>query len=323
MIALASAPLARVTRRDPCPICDKPDYCGFTEDGALAICMRVAEGAIKTTKNGGYLHRLREGDWQPARIIQRKPDPPPAAPIERRHAVYEAFLDALPLSNAHADSLTERGLSDLTIARNGYATLPDTMQTIYQACETLAIFQNLSNVPGFFLDYENRWRFTARRPGFLIPVRDVEGHIQALQIRQDTGTRYIWFSSPNRNAGASSGAPVHFARPWRALASGEAIVTEGALKADVIAERLDCCVVGIPGVSSFALNFGTWLADKLPVLKTVYVAYDADWRDKSEVRAALHRLLDALAEAGLNGAVLAWNGARAKGLDDLLTGGQQ
>lgn len=316
MNTTATACLTRVTRHDPCPICEHRDWCGLSDDGAFAICMRVAEGAVSTTKNGGYLHRLRERDFQPVPLVQRKPEPPPAAPVEQRHVVYEALLDALPLSGPHADNLAARGLSDLTIARNSYATLPGTSKAIYQACETLATFYDLTNVPGFFLDYEQRWRFTARSPGFLIPVRDIEGRIQACQIRQDSGTRYIWLSSPNRNGGASSGAPVHFARPWRALTTGEAIITEGALKSDVIAERLDCCVVGIPGVSSFALNFASWLGDKLPTLTTAYVAYDADWCAKSEVRAALRRLLDTLAEAGLNAALLKWD--KAKGLDDLL-----
>lgn len=319
MTTTTTAPLSRVSHRNPCPICEHPDWCSVAEDGAFAICMRVADGSIKPSKNGGHLHRLRERDFQPVRLVQRKPDPSPAAPIERCHIVYEALLGALLLSEAHADNLAARGLSDLTVARNNYATLPNTLKAIQNACETLTIFHDLAHVPGFFTDYEGKWRFNAKRTGFLIPARDVQGRIQALQVRQDTGTRYIWFSSPNKNNGASSGAPTHFARPWRALASGEAVITEGALKADVIAERLDCCVIGIPGVSSFALNFGSWLAGKLPTLKTVHVAYDSDWRTKSQVRAALCRLLNVLSEAELNGTVLTWNGA--KGLDDLLKGG--
>jgi len=50
----------RVTSQNPCPICEKPDWCGTSEDGNLAVCMRESEGSIKKTDNGGYLHRLKD-----------------------------------------------------------------------------------------------------------------------------------------------------------------------------------------------------------------------------------------------------------------------
>jgi hypothetical protein len=48
-----------VTQRKPCPICGKPDWCTVTNDAA--ICMRVADGAIRSIDmdhGTGYLHRL-------------------------------------------------------------------------------------------------------------------------------------------------------------------------------------------------------------------------------------------------------------------------
>ena len=57
--------LIRVSRQHLCPICAKHNWCSYSEDGAIAICMRVSNGAIKQTRNGGWLHRLRELPWQP------------------------------------------------------------------------------------------------------------------------------------------------------------------------------------------------------------------------------------------------------------------
>lgn len=315
-----NAPLVRVKRGTPCPICGKPDWCSVSEDGAMAICMRVADGSVKESKGGGYIHILQDRELRPVSPIRRKPDPPPAASLDRRHVVYEALLQTLPLLEKHADDLARRGLSDMTFARSAYASLPVVLKTVYEMAETLSLFDNLANVPGFFVDCAGRWRFT-QVPGFLIPVRDNQGRIQAFQIRRDRGEpRCIWFSTPppDFKNGASSGAPIHFALPARAEESGLAIVTEGPLKADVVAEQLDYCVVGLPGVFSFPVNFGSWLTFKLPELKKVYVAYDTDWKNpkKPQVRAALLQLLDSLAETELECAVLDWEGA--KGLDDLL-----
>lgn len=50
--------MRRVSRTEPCPICNRPDWCGVSEDGGLCICMREAQGSIGTARNGGYLHRI-------------------------------------------------------------------------------------------------------------------------------------------------------------------------------------------------------------------------------------------------------------------------
>ena len=31
----------RVTKRNPCPVCGKPDWCLISEDGKAAICARI------------------------------------------------------------------------------------------------------------------------------------------------------------------------------------------------------------------------------------------------------------------------------------------
>jgi hypothetical protein len=311
------AKLIRATRLHPCPVCGKDSNCSFTEDGVRAICRRVSAGALKENRDGSFTHVLKghEGVYTPPGSL---PKPTPAAaPIERRHAVYTALLAALPLSGRHTDNLLGRGLSDTEVARNGYASLPASGQEALDLCRDLAARHDLCGVPGFFRDHEGRWYFRAMRPGFFIPVRDARGRIQAMQTRQDSGTRYLWFSSAEREGGASSGAPVHFARPWRVASCGEAVITEGPLKADIIAEQLDACVVAVAGVSSFREDFGHWLRAQLPAVRQVFIAFDLDWHFKPEVGRATLRLMAAVEDAGLSGSLLNWDGA--KGLDDLLT----
>lgn len=94
---------ARVTTRHPCPICNRPDWCAISADGATAYCMRVPSDHAHHARDGsvGYLHTL---DGQEANT----PPPPPAAQPERlkpadcmrimeryRHQTQPADLDRL------------------------------------------------------------------------------------------------------------------------------------------------------------------------------------------------------------------------------------
>lgn len=310
--------LLHATRRQPCPICEKTDWCNISEDGALVICMRIRDGAVRESKNGGFVHVLKpfERDYQAKPTIHL--EKPRLAPIERRHAVYTAFLGDSVLAGKHADNLMTRGLSDTEIARNLYASYPHSTTIPCRYTTRLAAQFDLSGIPGFFR-YGDSWRFVGGGPGFLIPVRDAKGRIQACQVRLDYGaTRYLWFSSGKLTAqgGTSSGSPIHFARPWRTDSSSEAIITEGALKADIIAEAIDACVIAVAGVSSFTEYLGRTLKWELPRLRRVFLAFDSDWHSKPEVERALIRLFTSIERAGLTGAFLDWDGP--KGLDDLL-----
>lgn len=60
-----------VSPKHPCPICEKKDWCGYSDDGHLVICMRVQSD--RPAKNGGWTHIIKDFDTQ----LPILPPPPP------------------------------------------------------------------------------------------------------------------------------------------------------------------------------------------------------------------------------------------------------
>lgn len=326
------APLSRVNKRQPCSICGKPDWCSISTDGEIAICMRVSNGSTSDAHNGGYLHILRRD----VAISQSKPQPASAPPIpahshpqpqatniadiERRHAVYSALLDALVLSPYHVNNLLARGLSEDAITRNLYASVLS-YQAIHAVVNQLAARFNLSGVPGFYRE-NGQWQFVGSRwAGFFVPVRDVRERIQAMQFRCDDGkARYVWVSSKDKPDGASSGAPIHISAPyWIGLKPTARVwLTEGALKADVIAGQTENAVIAVAGVHAFNQHFARDLKSTLPTVSTIAIAFDADSDSNPQVAEALQRAALLLHAGGFRVQIARWNQAHGKGLDDVI-----
>lgn len=329
----------RVSRRNPCPICSKPDNCSVSDDDVFVICGREANGSVRDYGNS-WLHVLHErerDDWQPSRQAAKPAIPEaPLAPIERRHAAYTALLELLTLTERHSSDLLRRGLHDTTIARELYATVPAPSENQFiepgqrikpaELAARLATHFNLSGVPGFYGGGEDEfeayiqlgWLLNVSDwyAGYFVPFRDLAGRIQALQIRRDSEKeRYRWLTSRERPGGVSSGAPMHFAAPHR-LKSGSVIITEGALKAEIIAQFTGVAVIGLAGVGNFKPGLGEAL--KALHVKRVQIAFDADYRSKPHVRHELKKLGQLLSTAGLAVSVLNWNLGTGKGLDDVL-----
>ena len=59
----------RVSKRYPCPICHKPDWCAVSVDGAVALCKRIE--SPKLIGEAGWLHRLQDGERTAGRSIGR------------------------------------------------------------------------------------------------------------------------------------------------------------------------------------------------------------------------------------------------------------
>ncbi len=298
-------------------MCGQRDNCALSEDGTRAFCRRVKSDR---PGRGGWTHILSDTP-RPFTSSPPIPKPPDArAPLEHRDAIYcKVIRQFLSLSDARRRSLRARGLSDAEIGRCGFADTPDERQG-QQIADALSIY-GLEGVPGFYRE-GGRWRMVrVARPGFFVPYRSTTRQIQALQYRLDESlgkTKYVWLSSRDRDGGASSGSPVNYANNHLLREASEVCITEGGLKASVIAHLTDAPVIGVAGVSCFGADFAANLRAEFPNLKRVVVAYDADWRQNEAVSGALFRLMDELQAARFQVRARTWPAHLGKGLDDYL-----
>lgn len=320
-----------------CPICGNTHqwHCSVTVDGSCAVCKY--KYSDKQAADGRYIHHLTGNLYQPQKqttdsapsIGERGSVEAERADADHINTVYRTLLEhpilvesegtRPPLLQKHADHLLdERGFSDTAIATNLYTSVPD-LKTLRLICDDLARSIELRGVPGFYKQ-DGRWRLRYYDDGFLVPYRDERGRIRGMQVRLDDGEiRYRWISSAGKPEGVTSGAPYHFAKPDLVSQSGFAFITEGALKADRIAEFTDKACIGLAGVDSFdSEKFGAELREALPELRTVEIVYDIDWREKPEVRKALTRLRQVLKATDLFVTVRLWDAAKGKGFDDFL-----
>ena len=244
--------------------------------------------------------------------------------------VYRHLLKEHPLEERHREHLSrERGLSAEAIAQRGYRSWGwcrsergPMAQRVYERQGSATL-----DTPGVWVRYQRGREYVtlAGAAGIAIPVRDADGRVVAMQIRNDQAGngKYSWLSS-TKKGGPGPGTPAHVARPRENPAgTGRVWLTEGPLKADVAAERLGEIVVAIPGVSADRDFLPTLerLRDR-GELRELVVALDADWRDKEAVGKARALLAERAARVGVPVALADWLGVW-KGLDDLLLAGKR
>lgn len=316
-----------VSRRTPCPVCSKPDWCSVSADGAWAICRRLETGAgvHRLDKAGAdyWVYRLdgQRLGTRPAREV-----PPQTATTcadtATLNRVYRALLTARPLSTAHRQALRQRGLSDTEMARRGYRTLARHGRAALARRLVDHFGADIcAQIPGLYVVERGgqRWWSLAGAPGLLIPVRDVDGRMVALKVRADApgdGPRYTTVSSA-KHGGPGPGASVHV--PLHDGVHDDTVrVTEGELKADVATALSGMLTMAIPGIAMWR--------KALPVLhaltpQQVRLSVDADWRTNPHVGRALAQSAFALVDAGYLVLVEVWDPVQGKGIDDVLAAG--
>ena len=238
----------------------------------------------------------------------------PMTDVDTRDATYSALLKKLSLAPDHRENLLLRGLKDDEIDALGYKTTP-VLGYASIAAQLQAEGLYLSGVPGFYRREDGTWTFIHEKRGILIPVRDVGGKIQGLQIRRDNVAKrkFRWVSSAEKKDGCRAEGWTHLAGPVQS----EIILTEGPMKADVIHILSGNTVLAVPGVNTLKQLKLTLRLLKDCGLQQVKTAFDMDLLTNINVRNGYNNVLRLLNDEGLRYGTYLWD-PRYKGLDDYI-----
>lgn len=266
----------RVSKKYPCAICGKADWCSTTRTETISFCARSTLNADRISRYGWgvYYHdEYRSGfDLNFDRTFNRAPTWKKAkvstdlASPAIRDKVYRKLIELSPASSNKEivngrGGLRERGVQDFS----QYGNLPKLQNERRVLTERLVDamaaegIHSFEGIPGFWRDASGQVRLWSEHDSFddlmLIPFAGPDGLIRACQIRfmrfiPNKSGHYIWLSSAKERSGSSPGAHLHHA--GRALLTANAVlVTEGALKAATAQRFLyDRYVVGNSGVAT-------------------------------------------------------------------------
>ena len=322
-----NSPWRRATRKEPCAICGKPDWCSVSADGVWAVCRRLetGTGTHKTDAAGWdyWVYRLTDRPTTSSPPTLQPTREPQRAELGELDTVYGNLLDRLSLEGQHRQQLVDRGLTDEAIERGRYRSLPVGSRNKL-ADELVKDFGQAIclRVPGLYVKRQGgreHWN-VAGDVGLVIPVRDVEGRTVALKVRLDRreegSPKYRYISSKG-HGGPGPGAPCHV--PQSALSSARVRLTEGELKAEVATLRSDLLTISVAGVSAWRS-----VLDVLGTLKTetVVLAFDADAVANRHVAQAVEMAADGIRHSGHTVELETWDAADGKGIDDLLNAGK-
>jgi len=322
-------PFHRYTARNRCPHCEHETPCIYFDNGDV-LCHREGDAHRWTDSFiGGYWHRAIDAD-------NRRPTPPrtPAAsavaitPADRVmvDAIYTDFIALCPLSE---DQRIAHDLTQAQASRYGWLPRdPDSQAHIIAALLTTHTREELLGVPGF---REHHGRLTIRGAGLMLPTRDLDGKIQAIDLRravvEEGQSRYIKLSSriDGDLDAPSPGAPPHVAMPVDGVVvPGILGITEGVKKADYAADALGYPVVSIPGISATRVASGVlerFAGDVVVIMLDQDDPKKNDGRTVANVERARSNLATAATSLGYAVRLAMWDHAPAKGIDDLLAAG--
>lgn len=336
----------RVSRRSPCRICGKPDWCSTTKDHNIAFCARSVTNADRLSSKGWgiFYHDFRS----PSRIRHALPQkhlsrskPPCVASLEVRNKIYQSLIKLSPLPENGNGIL---GNEWLTIQGHGvesFGILPKLVVDRHALAlslikllvrETRAI-PTFKGVPGFWQGSNGILRlgsdFDYDDDLLLIPFLDSNGLIQACQIKaigktKNTPGKYKWLSSIGKREGCSSGTPLHYEGSvgFTGNTTRTVLVTEGVFKAVAAQHFLrDRYVVANGGVATSHQEIV-----KVARRRILEIAFDADCFTNPHVARAMASLLTLRireqqflsCDAPIK--ILAWD-RHFKGIDDALIAG--
>ena len=327
LLGLPTPPAGKNSFNLPCPCCDdKPKgrhlninlrkdvfrcpRCGFS-GGVLDLYAFYAK--IPREKALDELLDRKGKIFRPQQARLPAVEENPLTGVEERHATYTALLQILTLASDHRENLLSRGLSPEEIHRLGYKTTPVLgFTSLAKRLREKGLY--LAGVPGF---YKNQSQWTLKIPGrgILIPVRDVQGQIQGLQVRLDNveKRKFRWLSSNGLEEGCGAKTWVHLAGEPRPLV----LLTEGPMKADVIHFLTGQTVLAVAGVNS--LSQLKPVLEKLQAagMEQIMTAFDMDYLVNPHVQNGQENLTHLLEECRIAYGTYLWD-PQYKGLDDYI-----
>ena len=329
LLGLPTPPAGKSSYNIPCPCCeDKPKgkhlninlqknvfrcpRCGFS-GGVLDLYAFYAK--IPREKALEELLDRKGKIFRPQQARLPAVEENPLTGVEERHATYTALLQNLTLASDHRENLLSRGLSPEEIHRLGYKTTPVLgFSSLAKRLREKGLY--LAGVPGF---YKNQSQWTLKIPGrgILIPVRDVQGQIQGLQVRLDNveKRKFRWLSSNGLEEGCGAKTWVHLAGEPRPLV----FLTEGPMKADVIHFLTGQTVLAVAGVNSLSQLKPALEKLQASGMEKVMTAFDMDYLINPHVRSGQENLAHLLDQCGISYGTYLWD-PRYKGLDDYIWG---
>lgn len=157
----------------------------------------------------------------------------PIASAEVRDNTYSNLLSLLTLCPTHQASLKERGLTRDEIDWLGYRTTPTTRlrRIVTELLERGCV---LDGVPGFYCQKDTgQWTLDIRGSGIMLPDRNLNGQIEAIQVRLDKvyNQKFYNLTSIDQYYGTQSKCCPHYV----GVHEGDEVVclTEGVMKADI------------------------------------------------------------------------------------------
>lgn len=251
----------------------------------------------------------------------------------KNHDIYTSYLKNFSLDRAHESGLKNRGLKLEHISKAEYATKPNSKSDAAQkALNNLVHLHDLNGVPGFYRD-KNGGAVQAAVTGLLIPVRDLNGKIVSLSVKNENpkmtnsgkpANKYLAFSSAGKKDGAKVTQTTHcpsLTGTAREISGTTARITEGILKAD-IATALD------PEMYCFGmhgLNIPHDLAQVIEELEIceLHICLDAGEDQNSDMKLAKSKLLEFCRNIGIDCVFETWDPEYGKGIDDVLAAGHK
>jgi len=344
---MADTGFKRVSKKYPCRVWGKPDWCSTTSTETISFCARKTLHADRISQYGWgvyYRDEYRYGFDLKRNVIRltkqkRTKYAETLAPRSIRDRVYRMLIELSPATSNNAivngrGGLSERGIRDLSL----YGSLPRLVNERQVLVERLVDsmakdgIRSFDGIPGFWRDTHGGLRLWSNSDSFddlmLIPFVGPDGLIRACQIRfmryiPNKSGRYVWLSSAKQKSGWGTGAPLHHASPAPCF-DKPVLVTEGALKAATAQRFLtERYVVGNSGVATSHKEIV-----ETARRKSLEIAFDNDNFTNPHVARALtslirRRLSDQRSFAyDEDVQILTWD-RRFKGIDEALLSGDR